>query len=181
MRNVEFSYLRRSLFFFFLLLIKLSYAQNYGFEWIDFSKDYFKIQDARTGIFKITYQELAEAGFPVDLNPQEYQLFREGQEMAIRIIGESDGSFDAGDYILYYGQKMNGASDAQLYSSPSNLTNPYINLFSDTSAYFLTHSFINPKRIKTNSNENSTSRNYLEKVSQHTFLENYSLGDEPVS
>ena len=172
---------KKGLFFFFLTFSGLTSAQDYGHEWIDFSKEYFKIQDAREGIFKVTYQELAEVGFPVDVNPLSYQLFRKGKELAIRVIGEDDGVFNTEDYILYYGKKLDGSGDASLYQKPDDLTNPYINLFSDTSSYFLTHSSSNPKRIQLNRPENSVTRDYLEKSSLHTFLENYSMGDEPVT
>jgi hypothetical protein len=181
MRKVSIISIRQFFLLFVLFYCNVVVAQYYGHEWIDFSRDYYKVQDARTGFFKISYEELELAGFPVTQNPKEYQLFRRGKEVAIRVIGEADGSFDNGDYIIYYGQQMDGASDAQLYEGTDAQTNPYINLFSDTSAYFLTHSVDNPKRISRNINETSVSRDYLEKVSEHTFLENYSMGDEPVN
>ncbi len=173
------TYLKRILLCVALFSSVVNFAQNYGSEWLDYSKEYFKIKDSRTGFFKVSYQQLADAGFPVDKNPQEFQLFRRGQEMAIRVIGEADGSFDSGDYILYYGKKLDGETDEVHYKGANELTNPYINLYSDTSSYFLTHSSLNPKRIATNNTEASVAREYLEKESVHTFLESYSLGNEP--
>ena len=52
-----------------LLLPSLSFAQPFGNEWIDFNKEYYKISVAEDGIFKITYQDLIDVGFPIGTNP----------------------------------------------------------------------------------------------------------------
>jgi hypothetical protein len=39
------------------------------------------------------------------LNPQTLQVFHQGTEVAIWVEGETDGTFDTTDYLLFYGQK----------------------------------------------------------------------------
>jgi hypothetical protein len=66
----------------------------------------YKIQVNQDGIYQLSYTDLADAGLPVDtLNPQTLQVFHQGTEVAIWVEGETDGTFDTTDYLLFYGQK----------------------------------------------------------------------------
>ena len=59
------------------------------------------------GFYKLGYDELDLAGLPVDsLNPQTFQIFNLGDEVAIHVEGQNDATFDSGDYILFYGQSI---------------------------------------------------------------------------
>ena len=78
------------------------------------------------------------AGFFVNTNPKQFQIFHNGVEQSILVAGESDGVFDPVDYIEFYGEKNDGWLDAQLYEDPVNHIDPYYSLFCDTAAYFLT-------------------------------------------
>ncbi len=65
----------------------------------------FKVYVAQEGIYRLTYDQLSAAGVPVDsLDPRTLQLFSNGQEVAIRVVGEADGQFNPADYVLFYGQ-----------------------------------------------------------------------------
>jgi len=68
----------------------------------------YKILVDENGIYQVTYADLQEvAGDEVDsLDPRTFQLHNQGVEVAIYVPGEEDGSFDPGDYVLFYGQKM---------------------------------------------------------------------------
>ena len=70
----------------------------------------YKISVAQNGIYQLTYSDLEAAGLPVGiggLDPRTFQLFNMGNEVAIYVKGEDDGSFGSDDYVLFYGQKMN--------------------------------------------------------------------------
>jgi len=59
------------------------------------------------GLYQVSYADLQAAGVPVDsLDPRTFHLSNQGQEAAILVNGEADGSFDPGDYILFYGQGL---------------------------------------------------------------------------
>ena len=80
-----------------LLLPSLSFAQPFGNEWVDYNKEYYKISVAEDGIFKITYDDLINVGFPIGTNepsnpviPGRIQLFHRGIEVAIYIEGQGD-------------------------------------------------------------------------------------------
>lgn len=68
----------------------------------------WRVSIEEEGLYKLTYAELQLAGLPVDqINPQTFQMFTLGNEMAIQVSGEADLSFDENDYILFYGQGIN--------------------------------------------------------------------------
>lgn len=124
----------------FMFLLSSAIAQPYGNEWIDANQRYFKIKIGEDGIYRITQPELAANGFPVTIvDPRRIQLFHQGQEVAIQVEGQIDGSFDSSDYLEFYAQKNDGVTDTKLYNDPINQPHTYYNIFSDTAAYFLTY------------------------------------------
>ncbi|HET9054191.1 MAG TPA: hypothetical protein VFM90_08465, partial [Cyclobacteriaceae bacterium] len=130
--------MKRLFFTFFCLFSGIQAFAQYGNEWVKFNQPYFKVCVARDGLYRLSYTDLQNAGFPVNTtNPLMIQLFHRGMEQLIRIPGELDGVFNPSDYIEFYGVKNTGASDAPLYQ-PGTQPHPYYNLYSDTTSYFLT-------------------------------------------
>lgn len=124
-----------------LLLVTLTEvcAQTFGNEWINASQQYFKIPIGEDGIYQLSYADLQAAGFPVaGVDPRRIQLFFRGQEQAIVVQGQQDARLDPEDFILFYGQQNDGTLDTELYVAPEAQPHPYYNLYSDTTAYFLT-------------------------------------------
>lgn len=83
------------------------------------SGDWFKFSVDTTGVFKIDRNLLQRIGVSTNnINPQNIRIYGNGgtllpfvnndfryqdlQENAIYVEGESDGSFDANDFILFY-------------------------------------------------------------------------------
>jgi uncharacterized repeat protein (TIGR01451 family) len=66
----------------------------------------YKIPITETGLYQLTYAQLDAAGLPVGtLDPRTLQMFLNGAEIAIRVVGEQDGDFHpTDDYVLFYGQ-----------------------------------------------------------------------------
>lgn len=60
-----------------------------------------KIWTEQVGFYHLTYADLDAAGFDVSGNPQRWQMFNKGTEVAIQISGEGDGTFDPGDEIIF--------------------------------------------------------------------------------
>lgn len=127
--------------YYYLLLFILpsfAFAQPYGNEWINFGQDYYKISLADDGVYRLTYDDMNAAGFDLSVDPRSIQIFRKGIEIAIYVEGESDATLDPTDFIEFYGQKNDGTLDKELYITPSAQPHSYYNLYSDSSAYFLT-------------------------------------------
>jgi hypothetical protein len=122
-----------------LFLSAFSAHAQYGQEWIDYTKEYYRIPVGEDGIYRITYQDLQNAGFPVGaVDPRRIQLYHRGVEQAVHVEGQADAQFNTTDFIEFFGRKNDGESDTELYQPVSAQPHTYYNLFSDTTAYFLT-------------------------------------------
>ncbi|MFZ5919255.1 MAG: C25 family cysteine peptidase [Chloroflexota bacterium] len=65
----------------------------------------YKITLAADGLYRLTRADLQAAGLPLStLDPRTLQLFENGQEIAIWVEGQTDGAFDPGDSLLFYGR-----------------------------------------------------------------------------
>lgn len=118
---------------------KCNAQRHYGNEWIDYRQTYLRIPVVETGIYKISATELAQAGIPVDsIAASGIQLFAHGREVPIEIVGQSSDRLAHDGYILFSGKKNDGYADTALYAKPEAMPHPYYNLYSDTTAYFLT-------------------------------------------
>ncbi len=113
--------------------------QTYGNEWIDYRQTYLRIPVVQTGMYTITAAELLRYGIPVDSLPASgIQMFVHGTELPIEVLGDPSGKLGPEGHILFYGQKNDGTADTALYTKPGAMPHPYYNLYSDTTAYFLT-------------------------------------------
>lgn len=132
--------MKKVIFLSFLAVFcwKLGWAQ-FGNEWIKFNQAYYKIPTAKDGLYRLTYSDLLDAGFPVGSDPRRIQLFHRGKEQAIYIEGQNDGVFNTTDYLEFYGLKNDGTLDADLYEPSSAQPHPYSSLYNDTTSYFLTY------------------------------------------
>ena len=76
--------------------------------------------------------------------PRKNMVFRDDdlQENAIFISGEEDGSFDTGDYILFYGMSPN------TWDNVLGFFTYRINLYDDYNYYYLTFSGNDGRRIQ---------------------------------
>lgn len=110
---------------------------EFGNEWIDPEQAYAKIQLAKDGFYKLSYQQLKAAGIPVEtLSPNQLQINLLGKPIAF--YSSSNNNFQEGDYILFYGQQNRAEADRYLYQNPEEeLFNPYYSLITDTSTYFI--------------------------------------------
>lgn len=130
-------------------------AQNIGNEWINYNQQYYKINIERTGVYKITATQLANAGIPTgSFSPQNLQLFQNGVEIPVYVDGEQTGILN---YIEFYAKANDGWFDVGMYSLPNTQTNPYHSLITDTASVFLTwNKNFNNKRLITVDDQNFT-------------------------
>jgi hypothetical protein len=73
-------------------------------------KPEYKIEINQDGLYQISYADLLEAGVTSEelnrLDPQTFQVFNQENEVAISVEGEADHVFDPGEYLLFYGQRL---------------------------------------------------------------------------
>lgn len=116
----------------------------------DTNGTFYKLSISETGIYKIDYDFLSLNGISTDFNPSQFKVYGNGgmmlpenpgdfrygglQEDAIYAHGTEDGSFDNGDYFLFYAQGANGI----LRDGTENNGNPQHskNLYEEVAYYF---------------------------------------------
>lgn len=115
----------------------LSGQNKYGNEWLSPSKTYLKMKVADDGIYKISYEDLVEAGLiSSSTDGRAFQMFNYGIEQPIFVSSEN---FGEGDYIEFYGERNTIGFDSLLYDNwKKDLFNPEYSLVTDTNSYFLT-------------------------------------------
>ncbi|WP_436517615.1 C25 family cysteine peptidase [Ekhidna sp. To15] len=161
-----------------LMVIATSTFGQVGNEWIDFTQTYYKIKIAEDGFYRVTQDELSAIGFPIGSVPAtRVQLFRRGQEVAINVNANGDGTLN---YFEFYGIRNDGESDAALYDD-GDQPHTFYNLFSDTATYFLTYKLgsENGKRMAFSSDRNAsglTPEAYHLKDTIQLFTSDYSPG-----
>lgn len=121
---------------------------------------WYKFSVTTSGIYRIGYEDLKTAGIdPATINPQNIRIFGNGGGMlpesnaksrvddllenSIYVSGEDDGKFDAGDYILFYGE----SPDTWSYSKTDQLFHHSKNSYSDQTCYFLNFDHGAGKRV----------------------------------
>ena len=136
-------------------------STNYKSNSVLDSGNWYKIAVSNTGIYKISYDELNELGLNVStINPKHIRVYGNGggmlpenindfryddlQENAIQVTGEDDGSFDSGDYILFYAESPNEWE----YSSNDKRLHKSLHLYSDYNYYYITADLGEGKRIQ---------------------------------
>lgn len=169
----------------FIILIQFTvsavFSQNYGNEWINYSQPYYRIYIPTTGIYRISYNTLVNAGIPVStINPKNFQLFLKGQEQYITVFDESDNVFNPTDYIEFYATKNDALSDSSLYEGINRLPNPYVALFNDTNCVFLTwNNSVSNKRMQVETDINFagyTPADYFYAERLEAYNASYSVG-----
>lgn len=127
--------------------------------------NWFKVRLQRNGIFRVTYDELKEMGMNVNnINPKNLAVYGnmagmlpeandvpaydDLSQLAVQVHGEEDGSFDAGDYLLFYGQ----APNVWKFNPAENVFHNNYNVYSDYTYYFITADLGPGKRIETQNN-----------------------------
>lgn len=114
-------------------------------------RDWYKVKVKEDGVYKLDSDDLSEAGIDVaSLDPRRVRIFNGGgrelprdlsasrpdslTELAISVRGEGDGSFDPGDYVLFYGQALSGWD----YDPGEDVYTHYVHHYTDDNIYWLT-------------------------------------------
>lgn len=146
--------------------------------------DWYKIGVNSDGIYHLSYSDLSSLGINVaNIDPRNIRLYGNGGGMlpeanasfrhddlfenAIFVSGESDGSFDASDYILFYGQ----GPHQWTYNNTENAFLHTQNLYSDKTYYFLTIATQSGKRIGSVTPLTSTPTNDVTSFDDYGFYE----------
>ncbi|MBE0572362.1 MAG: hypothetical protein IH618_12535 [Ignavibacteriaceae bacterium] len=133
--------------------------------WIDYASEYAKLQIPDDGIYRIGYDEILSYGInPSSINPKSFKIFSKGDEIPIYVSGESDLSFDPGDFVEFWAQKNYGSDDyGNIVSVGVDYLN-YLDRYSDTSIVWLKWDGVDGKRI---SIQNTTATGLTDTLFSH--------------
>jgi hypothetical protein len=94
----------------------LPFQKQLATRWELASQPAIKFTVREQGWYRITQPELTAAGLDPKTDPRSLQLYLEGEEQAILVRGEQDGSFDPADAIEFYATGQERLStDAHTY------------------------------------------------------------------
>jgi len=141
--------------------------------------DWYKFYIEESGVFQLTKGFLNSLGINTNaVDPRTIKIYGNGGRMlplsnsenypfdvvenAVKFVGEDDGSFDDGDYILFYGE------GPTTYSEESQ-TN--INLYTDRTYYYVNVSSGNGKRIEAMPNIDAPSNIQIDTFQDYQFYE----------
>ncbi len=140
--------------------------------WINYSSNYLRIGTANDGIYRITKSDLENYGISTTgINPKTFRLFESGSEKPIYVGGESDLTFDNGDYIEFYGTKNYSKISPRVINAKSQPYNNYLDKYTDTTIYFLTWGASNGLRAQINSTFQSTVTDTINYFTSFSHLE----------
>ncbi|MEJ2103878.1 MAG: C25 family cysteine peptidase, partial [Ignavibacteriaceae bacterium] len=128
-----------------------------------------KFEAPDEGIYKIDKATLESFGFDlISVDPRTIKIYNNGGkklsekvndprpvdlvENAITVIGENDGSFDDGDYILFYGR----GTQLRDFDPATKTIKRFNNPFANKNYYFITVGGNNGKRIQNKASLNTT-------------------------
>jgi len=133
--------------------------------------DIYKIAVSKNGVYKLSYDFLKNTlGISNldNIDPRKIQVLGNGggmlpeeniitrfddlEENAIMVQGEGDGTFDSGDFIIFYGEE----SGKWKYDSNDNYFSFEKNLYDDRNFYFIKIGPNNGKRISSQASLSST-------------------------
>jgi len=101
---------------------------------IDLQSPGYKITTDHDGLYQITYGDLQSVGMDVDnVDPRNFRMTSQGQDVGIFVQGQNDSSFDPGDTITFYGQYFRGNRMAELYADEDRHWRNKFIYFSDNS------------------------------------------------
>mgnify|MGYP001189087482 CR=1 FL=1 len=132
MRNIVFS------FMLMLLYSSVSFSQDQN--WITPNKTYLKMYVAQDGMHRVDRNDFTNAGInTATIDPRTVKLYNNGVQLPVYFSGEQDGTFDANDYLDFYGVLSYGGP-TKVYDHLNNLSytlNEYYNQYSDTNTYWV--------------------------------------------
>jgi Peptidase family C25 len=144
--------------------------------------DWYKFRLSKTGIYKISYDKLKGMGLDAgSLDPRNLRIYGNGagmlpegndisvpddlQENSIYVHGEEDGSFDSGDYILFYGQEPTVWN----YMPIDNGFHHTHNVYTDYTYYFITASIGPGKRVESADNSSLIANKTVTEIDDYWF------------
>ncbi|MEE4255511.1 MAG: type IX secretion system sortase PorU [Bacteroidales bacterium] len=152
------------------------------------SGNWYKVAVQFTGVHKVSYDELSAMGIDVDgIDPRNLRVYGNGGGMlpentsaprpddlienAVFVSGEADGSFDQGDYLLFYAESPHSWS----WDDDSEQYIHRVNIYSNNTYYFITPDLGPGKRIQGISSTTQPATHQVNQFTDRQFIEKEDL------
>ncbi|MBX7046423.1 MAG: T9SS type A sorting domain-containing protein [Ignavibacteria bacterium] len=120
------------------LLFQNSYSQNPN--WITPGKTYLKMYVVQDAMYRVDKSDFTNAGIDVSsIDPRTVKIYNKGNQVPVYFSGESDGTFDKGDFLDFYGERNYGGN-TKFYDeigSYQYTLYEYYGIYSDTNIYLV--------------------------------------------
>lgn len=155
---------------------------------------WFKIAIGRDGVYRIDRSMLQSLGVEIgEVDPRTINVYGNGGELlpmsnsefryddlqknAIFISGEEDGSFDNGDFILFYGKNTDTWKQSNALQSRATWSHQK-HFYSDSAYYFIKVADVDPLRIVSAPSISDPSEVTISTFEDYQYVENesYNLG-----
>jgi len=147
------------------------------------SGEWYKIRVSESGIYKISYNDLQSYGIdPSSIDPRDIRVYGNSdgmlpeaniafryddlQENAIDVTGEDDGTFNADDYVIFYGRSPH------IWHNVLGFFTYDINYYENFNYYYLTTSLGPGKRCVIESSSTSTPSHFVSTFNDYQVIEN---------
>lgn len=142
------------------------------------SGQWYRFKIDQPGVYKIDRNFLNSLGMDMNsIDPRKIKIYGNGGRMlpllnsentnfdlvenAIQVVGEENGSFDSGDYILFYGENYKFNQD----------NNTHINIYDDNAYYYITADGSNGKRITSYNEPSGVATTSINQYNNYQFFE----------
>jgi hypothetical protein len=150
---------------------------------------WYKVAIARDGVYKMDKSFLNQLGVNSNaINPQNINVYGNGgqllpednqdfryddlQKCSIFIQGESDGSFNEGDFILFYGKGPDTWKKAYNTALGRSVWAHNKHYYSDSAYYYIRIDDVSPKRLITLPEVNESETHVVTKFQDYQYIEN---------
>ncbi len=159
--------------------------RDYAAQSVLASGRWYNFHVAKSGIYKITYEDLTAMGMSAPIYSASLSLFGNGggmlpesnaanrpddlQEIPVWIEDGGDGKIDAGEYLLFYGESPHTWN----YDTVTGHFSHKTNIYSDSTCYFITNSSNVgvKKRVSVVNNSNLTANKNVSDYIYYDFHE----------
>lgn len=139
--------------------------------WIDYAAMYVKIPIINDDIYQISNSDILKVGIDASsIDCTTFQMFESGREIPLYIKGEQDGRLDNGDFIQFYAAKNYSKKSYRAINANGEAYNNFMNMYTDTSFYFLTWGSKKGKRMPVSSEAYQT---ITDTLNYHTAYEHF--------
>ena len=161
-----------------------SAAAGYAEHSVLASGTWYKFSASATGIYKVSYEDLIASDINLSgIDPLTIKVYGNGggmlpesnneariddlREISIQVVGEEDGQFGPGDYILFYGE----SPDTWSYTGANGIFTHQKNIYSNNTFYFLTYGGTAGKRLIPDAGTSLPTTNTITWFNDYQFYE----------